>query len=72
MNKPESTLIVVNGRVTDDCIYTRGTQLPPRSPALPCVRSADLFGVDREIMIEHSGAYYRLRLTRANKLILTK
>jgi hemin uptake protein HemP len=40
--------------------------------ALPCVRSADLFGIDREIMIEHLGAYYRLRLTRANKLILTK
>lgn len=41
-------------------------------PILPCVRSEDLFGKDREIMIEHSGAYYRLRLTRANKLILTK
>lgn len=41
-------------------------------PDLPCVRSDDLFGKDREIKIEHSGAYYRLRLTRANKLILTK
>ena len=44
----------------------------PFGPATPCVRSADLFGIDREIMIEHLGAYYRLRLTRANKLILTK
>jgi hemin uptake protein HemP len=41
-------------------------------PALPCVRSEDLLGKDREIMIEHGGVYYRLRVTRANKLILTK
>jgi hemin uptake protein HemP len=44
----------------------------PLGPALPCVRSEDLLGKDREIMIEHAGVYYRLRLTRANKLILTK
>jgi hemin uptake protein HemP len=41
-------------------------------PGLPCVRSEDLIGKDREIMIEHIGVYYRLRITRANKLILTK
>jgi hemin uptake protein HemP len=41
-------------------------------PGLPCVRSEDLIGKDREIMIEHCGVYYRLRITRANKLILTK
>jgi len=41
-------------------------------PELPCVRSEELIGKDREIMIEHSGVYYRLRITRANKLILTK
>jgi len=41
-------------------------------PGLPCVRSEDLIGKDREIMIEHAGVYYRLRITRANKLILTK
>jgi len=39
---------------------------------MPCVRTEDLIGKDREIMIEHAGAYYRLRITRANKLILTK
>jgi hemin uptake protein HemP len=44
----------------------------PFGPALPCVRSEDLLGNDREIMIEHAGVYYRLRVTRANKLILTK
>jgi hemin uptake protein HemP len=45
---------------------------PALSPALPCVRSEDLLGVDRGIMIEHADAYHRLRLTRVNKLILTK
>jgi hemin uptake protein HemP len=45
---------------------------PTFGPALPCVRSEDLLGKDREIMIEHGGVYYRLRVTRANKLILTK
>jgi len=44
----------------------------PRGPALPLVRSTELFRRSREIMIEHAGAYYRLRLTHSNKLILTK
>lgn len=37
-----------------------------------CFRSGDLFGALREVLIEHDGGYYRLRLTQANKLILTK
>jgi hemin uptake protein HemP len=44
----------------------------PRGPAIPCLRSAELFGQAREILIEHGGGYYRLRLTHSNKLILTK
>jgi hemin uptake protein HemP len=51
---------------------TRVANTSVQGPALPCVRSEDLLGKDREIMIEHSGVYYRLRVTRANKLILTK
>jgi hemin uptake protein HemP len=43
-----------------------------RAPSLPLLRSAELFGRSREVMIEHCGAYYRLRLTHSNKLILTK
>jgi hemin uptake protein HemP len=43
-----------------------------QSPSLPCVSSAVLFGQQREIMIEHVGVYYRLCVTRANKLILMK
>ena len=42
------------------------------SASLPCVRSDSLFGKAREILIEHGGALYRLRVTSSNKLILTK
>lgn len=41
-------------------------------PTIPCLRSEALFGQAREILIQHAGAYYRLRLTYSNKLILTK
>ncbi|HWK49405.1 MAG TPA: hemin uptake protein HemP [Steroidobacter sp.] len=41
-------------------------------PAIPLLRSEELFGQAREILIEHSGGYYRLRVTHSNKLILTK
>jgi hemin uptake protein HemP len=34
--------------------------------------SAELFGTAREVVIEHAGEEYRLRLTRLGKLILTK
>jgi len=36
------------------------------------VHSAELFGTAREIVIEHAGDEYHLRLTRQGKLILTK
>lgn len=44
----------------------------PRGPSVACLRSDALFGKAREILIEHSGSYYRLRVTHSNKLILTK
>jgi hemin uptake protein HemP len=44
----------------------------PRGPVVPCLRSEALFGTAREILIEHCGGYYRLRVTHSNKLILTK
>ncbi len=40
--------------------------------ARPRVHSADLFGSAHEVLIEHAGEEYRLRLTRQGKLILTK
>jgi hemin uptake protein HemP len=44
----------------------------PTGPSIPCLRSLELFGKSREILIEHGGGYYRLRVTHSNKLILTK
>ncbi len=40
--------------------------------SLPVVESAGLMAGGREIVIQHAGQSYRLRVTRANKLILTK
>lgn len=53
---------------------------PPRQPDAPepsaagrkPYRSEDLFGVSNELAILHDGEEYRLRITRNNKLILTK
>ncbi len=36
------------------------------------VSSTDLFQGGRELVIRHDGEEYRLRITRAGKLILTK
>jgi hemin uptake protein HemP len=36
------------------------------------VDSPSLFRGDREVVIVHQGQEYRLRITRADKLILTK
>lgn len=52
---------------------------PPAAPltaaaaqALPRWSSAVLLGERREVLIDHRGEQYRLRLTAAGKLILTK
>ena len=47
-------------------------ELEQRQLGLPCLSSEDLFGKQREVMIQHAGCFYRLRLTHSNKLILTK
>lgn len=53
-----------------------GTRTP--EPPVPAAatsrrwRSAELFGAEHEIEIEHGAAVYRLRLTSLGKLILTK
>lgn len=41
-------------------------------PQLPRLRSEDLFRASHELIIEHQGQEYRLRLTRNDKLILNK
>lgn len=37
----------------------------------PYIRSQDLFGAAREVVIEHNQREYRLRVTSQGKLILT-
>lgn len=48
----------------------RRRQAEPARPRLLC--SATLFAGEREVIIEHAGERYRLRITRRNKLILQK
>lgn len=45
---------------------------PAAPPPVRRLRSAELFGPEQEIEIEHGQAVYRLRLTSLGKLILTK
>lgn len=42
------------------------------SAGRPTVSSTELFRGARELVIRHGGEEYRLRITRAGKLILTK
>lgn len=47
--------------------------LPPPRPPAPRIRSETLFpSGHNEVLIEHRGECYRLRLTRQDKLILNK
>ena len=43
-----------------------------RDNRLPTMQSQHLFALTTEVRIEHEGEEYRLRLTRNNRLILTK
>ncbi len=45
---------------------------PLRAAVAKRIDSLRLLGGGRELVIEHSGQEYRLRLTRNDKLILTK
>ena len=43
-----------------------------RENRLPTLQSQHLFALTKEVRIEHEDEEYRLRLTRNNRLILTK
>lgn len=45
---------------------------PPVKPTVARVRCTDLLRGARELVIEHAGEEYRLRITSNGKLILTK
>ncbi len=61
-------------QVGDDNGFDSLSRLAPmRTPReLTVVRSQELFGSQRELLIEHAGFHYRLRITQNNNLILTK
>ena len=46
--------------------------VPASVPPQPVLRSEQLFGGAQEVLIEHRGSVYRLKLTSLGKLILTK
>lgn len=48
------------------------TGLDRRESPKPRLRSEDLFRCHQELIIEHRGEEYRLKLTRNDKLILNK
>lgn len=57
------------------------TQIPSSAPSRPehgpsiaaaTIEASQLFHGRQEITIRHNGAYYRLRITKNGKLILTK
>ena len=50
-------------------LFTRSTDA---TQSLPMLHSNNLFALGHEIRIMHAGEEYRLRLTRNNRLILTK
>ncbi len=49
-----------------------GSHVIPLQPRRRRVRSLALFRGHREIVILHQGTEYRLRITKGDKLILTK
>ena len=46
--------------------------LSSNAPGVPTYRYADLSQSSNEVLIEHDGQMYRLRMTRNGKLILNK
>lgn len=48
------------------------TSAPPLPQDSRMLQSTDIFAGTREVLIAHGDEYYRLRLTRSNKLILHK
>lgn len=47
-------------------------EMPPPTNQTKIVSSDEILGGGNEIQIEHKGMIYRLRVTRQDKLILTK
>ena len=63
-SSPDSSAPVVTTRPT--------LRLPTSAARAPRIDSHRLLSGGRELVIDHAGQEYRLRLTRNDKLILTK
>jgi len=50
----------------------RSGREPTGRADIPRIHARDLFGAGPELLIEHADCIYRLRITRNNRLILTK
>ncbi len=61
-----------NSAATEAAVATPTGQTPGALPFGPVIDSRTLFCFSRVVTIDHGGERYTLRLTRANKLILTK
>jgi hemin uptake protein HemP len=64
--RAESPVQSVRGRAIDQSVE------PTRSSSVQTVRAVDLLGPSRLLRIELDGEIYTLRLTRNERLILTK
>jgi hemin uptake protein HemP len=64
--KPLSESVII-----PDAVDPR-TAAPGKDVQRRQIRSTDLFGDRREVLIEHAGEFYLLRQTSKGKLILTK
>ena len=60
------------GVITMNAPFNLFTRNKEAHQSLPMLHSNNLFALGREIRIMHAGEEYRLRLTRNNRLILTK
>ena len=67
-------IIIINAMPQPEPLSTPAPPATARAPAsgMRQFDSRSLFGAARELLIRHNGALYRLRVTRAGKLILTK
>ena len=58
--------------MNDEKMANPSAETDGATPVIPVVQASELFGKHREIVIEHDGERYRLRITRRGKLILQK
>ena len=68
----DSTSSAHNESVSSTAVSTPRSTLRLPSARAPRIDSERLLSGGRELVIDHAGQEYRLRLTRNDKLILTK